>query len=149
MAPYINFNNDENYIIQSNNQYRVYLNERIRQFKLIDNILLFENGILCNYSIIYVIMEIQAWFIELFPNKFQKIMKKYMLVTNSKLVNYTYNQIKEQRHMLDRITNDYNSLAKQLKIELIEYILYENSYPKVDNLHQLSIYDIIDLIWYI
>lgn len=155
MAPFYNLDNyysDESSIIEDINfDYRSYVNEQIREFKIIDNILFCENGILFNYSIIYGIMEIQKWLIEKLPNKYHQIMKKYMLITNSNLVDCTYNEIKLRRNMLDKLNNDYICLVDKLKVEIINYIVNNTEFQelfssKSTNIYNLSIYDLIKIV---
>ena len=117
------------------------LDEDIHKFFLVDKILCFENS--RYYSIVYGIMEIQRWFIDLLPVKYQQIVSRYMIITDPKLKSLSYDQLRSRHNELDKLNDEYEYLADKLKDDIIESL---SSIAMANyDLEDMSVYNLIEI----
>lgn len=119
-------------------RYENRLDERIHEFKLIDRTLCYENS--RYYLLVYGLMEVQIWLLELLPIRYQNILSKYVIVTDSKLKSYNYSELKARRSQIDELNDLYEQMTYNLKADIID----ELSNYTTNNLDDMSIYDLID-----
>jgi hypothetical protein len=135
------YDTDSNQYVNPNEQNLLEsrLDVRIHEFKLIDRTLCYENS--RYYLLIYGLMEVQKWLLELLPTKYQNILSKYVIVTDSKLKSYSYSELKARRSQIDGLNDLYEQMADNLKADIID----ELSNYTTNNLADMSVYDLIDL----